>query len=42
MYLNDVECSGLEERLENCNHSGVESHTCEVGKEVGVTCAIGT
>ena len=41
-YLNDVGCSGLEERLEYCNHSGVESHTCDDQEEVGVTCAIGT
>ena len=41
-FLNDVECSGLEQRLEHCNHSGIRIHDCGFQEDVGVTCGIGT
>ena len=28
VFLNDVECSGLEERLEHCSHRGIGVHDC--------------
>jgi len=44
IFLDDVECSGLEERLEHCSHRGIGVHNCEHIEDAGVTCArdIGT
>ena len=41
-FLNDVECSGLEERLEHCNHSGIRLQECDHQEDIGVTCGVGT
>ena len=37
-----MECSGLEERLENCNNSGIGVHDCDHTQDVGVQCDLGT
>ena len=42
IFLDDVRCSGLEERLENCSHRGIGVHNCEHDEDVGVTCESGT
>ena len=42
VFLDDVECSGLEERLEHCSHRGIGVHNCGHSKDVGVICDLGT
>jgi len=44
ILLDNVQCSGLEERLEHCSHRGIGVHNCEHIEDAGVTCArdIGT
>ena len=38
-HLDDVECSGNENTLSQCGHSGVGFHSCLVRQhEAGVTC----
>ena len=38
-YLNNVGCSGYEDRLSECEHSGIGAHYCSVGyEEAGVIC----
>ena len=41
ILLDDVECSGLEERLENCSHNEIGVHDCGHHKDVGVVCDLG-
>ena len=38
IFLDNVECSGLEERLENCNNSGTGVHDFDHTEDVAVTC----
>ena len=39
IWLNNVNCSGLESRLMDCRHSGVGNHiNCDHYKDAGVTC----
>ena len=42
IFLDDVECSGLEERLEHCHHNGIGVHNCGHSEDVGVICVLGT
>ena len=43
IFLDNVECSGLEERLENCRHREIGVHDCDHSEDVGVICGeIGT
>ena len=38
IYLDNVECSGQEERLEQCVHQGVNNHNCGHREDAGVFC----
>ena len=38
ILLDDVVCSGLEERLEHCSHHGIGLHNCDHSQDVGVVC----
>ena len=42
ILLGNVECSGLEERLEQCSHHGIGVHNCDHSEDVGVVCDLGT
>ena len=42
IFLDDVECSGLEERLEHCSHNGIGVHNCGHSEDVAVSCESGT
>ena len=38
IYLDDVSCSGNEQALINCSHSGIGVHSCTHSKDAGVMC----
>ena len=38
IWLDDVECVGLEQRLIDCPHNGLENHNCDRFEDAGVTC----
>ena len=42
IFLDDVVCSGLEERLEHCSHRGIGVQNCDHSEDVGVICGSGT
>ena len=42
VFLDDVVCSGMEERLEHCSHSGIQVNDCGHSEDVGVICDLGT
>jgi deleted-in-malignant-brain-tumors protein 1 len=37
----DVRCSGLEQRLFDCVHNGLEVHNCDHHQDAGVVCVVG-
>jgi deleted-in-malignant-brain-tumors protein 1 len=37
----DVRCSGLEQRLFDCVHNGLEVHNCDHHQDAGVVCVAG-
>lgn len=37
--LDDVNCSGNEDRLEECSHGGWYRHNCNHGEDAGVKCS---
>uniref|UniRef100_A0A8C6VJD3 SRCR domain-containing protein n=1 Tax=Naja naja TaxID=35670 RepID=A0A8C6VJD3_NAJNA len=39
--LDDVNCRGNENRLEECSHAGWYRHNCNHGEDAGVTCSVG-
>lgn len=38
ILLDDVKCSGTEERLIDCPHNGFNNHNCRHTEDVGVSC----
>ena len=42
IFLDDVQCSGQEERLEHCRHLGIGVHNCDHSDDAGVACDLGT
>ena len=38
IWLDDVECTGHEQRLIDCPHNGLENHNCDHFENAGVTC----
>ena len=38
IWLDDVNCNGLESRLIDCQHSGPGNHACSHHNDAGVTC----
>ena len=41
ILLDDVLCNGLEYRLFDCAHRGIEVTNCDHSKDAGVQCALG-
>ena len=40
IYLDDVQCSGNESSLLECDHNGVENHNCAHFEDAGVACGM--
>ena len=40
IWLNNVNCNGLESRLIDCQHNGIGNHNCDDRKDAGVLCEI--
>ena len=40
IYLDDVQCSGSESSLLECDHNGVENHDCAHYEDAGVACGM--
>ena len=38
IWLDDVNCNGLETRLIDCSHNGLGNHNCMVDEDAGVNC----
>ena len=38
IWLDDVDCNGLESRLIDCQHNGLGNHSCGHHSDAGVTC----
>ena len=41
IFLDDVMCNGLESRLFDCAHRGIEVENCNHNEDAGVTCVAG-
>ncbi len=41
LFLDDVKCNGLEYRLMDCVHSGIEVTSCTHDKDASVVCVEG-
>ena len=39
IFLDDVDCSGDEERLIDCEHNGISVHNCRHYQDAGVYCS---
>ena len=42
IFLDDVMCNGLESRLFDCAHRGIEVDNCVHSQDAGVECVAGT
>ena len=40
IFLDDVDCSGDEERLIDCEHNGISVHDCYHFEDAGVNCSL--
>ena len=38
IWLDNVNCNGLESRLIDCQHNGIGNHNCDHRKDAGVIC----
>ena len=38
IWLDDVNCKGSETSVNECSHSGIGSHNCGHGEDIGVIC----
>lgn len=38
IFLDEVDCTGLEDRLIDCRHHGIGVHDCSHYEDAGVTC----
>ena len=41
IHLDDVACTGNEQELQACSHSGVGTHNCRHSEDASVTCPSG-
>ena len=38
IWLDDVACTGSEQRLDRCGHGGIGNHNCAHSEDAGVRC----
>ena len=41
IHLDNVQCSGTEQNLTECQHNGIGIHDCVHSKDAGVACSSG-
>ena len=41
ILLDDVRCKGIEHRLVECSHRGIEVYNCDHSQDAGVVCVEG-
>jgi len=38
IFLDGIQCTGIEDRLVDCNHNGIGVHNCTQSQHAGVVC----